>query len=205
MATIPSIKGSVLAGHAEILKKLLDTRPLDRATLESRFEPGDLDLLRGRISAASWYDIRIYTRMMEFLRDYEGDGSNQYLVNSGIRTAENLIRSGIYQQFEYLQRTQLNSKSSPQERFAAFGRDLRLLITVNGSLLNFSANELLEDPDHALRYVIQHRDAEHYPEVLCWTTQGFTNRMAEEHGNPDLWFWERPRRDLLWFRMNRSV
>lgn len=91
------------------------------------------------------------------------------------------------------------------ERFVAFGRDLRLLMTVNESILNFSPNELVEDPDHELRHVIQHRDAEHYPEVLCWTTQGFCNRMAAEHGAPDLWFWERPGRDVVWFRMNRSV
>jgi hypothetical protein len=205
MATIPSIKGSVFAGHAEILKKFIDTHPLDSATLESRFEPGDLELLSRSIPAASWYDIRIYTRIMEFLRDYEGNGSNQYLINSGMRSAESLIRSGMYQQFEYLQRTQLNAQSNERDRFVAFGRDLRLLMTVNQSILNFSPNELLEDPDHELRHIIQHIDAEHYPEVLCWTTQGFCNRMAAEHGNPDLWFWERPSRDLVWFRMNRSL
>ena len=205
MATIPSIKGSVVAGHAEILKKFLETHPVDAATLESHFEPGDLEVLRGPIAAASWYDIRIYTRMLEFLRDHEGNGSNQYLVNAGMRSAENLIRSGTYQQMDYLRRTQLNTKSSAHERFVAFGRDLRLLITVAGSILNFAPSELKKDLDHELRYIIQHADAEYFPEVVCWTTQGLCNRMAEEHGNPDLWFWERPRRDLVWFRMNRSV
>jgi len=205
MATIPSIKGSVFAGHAEILKKYLDTHPMDPATLESRFEPGDLKLVSGPITAATWYDIRIYTRILEFLRDYEGNGSNQYLVNSGMRSAENLIRSGTYQQMDYLRRTQVNAKSSERDRFVAFGRDLRLLMTVTQSLLNFASNELIEDPNHELRYIMQRSDAEHYPEVLCWTTQGFCNRMAAEHGNPDLWFWERPRLDLVWFRMNRSV
>ena len=90
MAAIPSIKGAVLAGHAEVLKKYLDTHSLDPATLESRFEPGDLELLKRPIAAASWYDIRIYARLVEFLRDYEGNGSNQYLVNSGVRSAEGL-------------------------------------------------------------------------------------------------------------------
>ena len=64
---------------------------------------------------------------------------------------------------------------------------------------------MIEDPDHELRYIIQYPDAEAFPEVLCWTTLGFTNRMAAEHGNPDLWYWERPRPDLVWYRMNRSV
>ena len=205
MATTPSIKGSVVMGHAELLKKFIDTHSVDAATLERHFEPGDLELLSGPISAISWYDIRSYARMLEFLRDHEGNGSNQYLVNSGMRSAENLIRSGTYQQMDYLRRTQLNTKSDAHERFVAFGRDLRLLMTVSGSILNFSPSELVQDPDHEFRYIIQHRDAEHFPEVLCWTTQGLCNRMAEEHGNPDLWYWERPSLDLLWFRMNRSV
>jgi len=206
MAAIPSIKGSVMAGRAEILKKFLDTHRVDAATLESRFEPGDLKLLLEQpIAAATWYDIRIYARMQEFLRDFEGNGSNQYLIDSGMRSAENLIRAGTYQQMDYLQRTQHSSKSSEEERFAAFGRDLRLLITVSHSILNFAPSEVIEDPDHKLRYIIQHTDAKDYPEVLCWTNQGFTNRMAEEHGSPNLWYWERPRRDFVWFRMNRSV
>lgn len=205
MATIPSIKGSVFAGHAEILKKYLEKHSVDAATLESRFEPGDLELVNGTIMAANWCDIRIYTRVLEFLRDYDGNGSNQYLVNAGIRSAENLIRSGMYQQFDYLQRVQVTDKSDETERSVAFRRDLRLLITVSQSILNFAPMHLLEDPDHELRYVLEHREAEHFPEVLCWTTQGFCNRMAAEHGVVDLWFWERPSRNRVWFRMNRSV
>ena len=206
MAAIPSIKGSVMAGRAEILKKFLDANPVDAATLESRFEPGDLKLLLEQpIASARWYDIRIYARMQEFLRDFEGNGSNQYLVDSGMRSAESLIRAGTYQQMDYLRRTQHSSKSSEEERFAAFGRDLRLLITVSYSILNFAPCEVIEDPNHELRHIIQHTDAKDYPEVLCWTNQGFTNRMAAEHGSPNLWYWERPRRDLVWFRMNRSV
>ena len=64
MAAIPSIKGSVLAGHVEVLKKYLDTHPVDAATLQGRFEPGDLKLLDQTIPAASWYDVRIHTRIM---------------------------------------------------------------------------------------------------------------------------------------------
>jgi hypothetical protein len=30
--------------------------------------------------------------------------------------------------------------------------------------------------------------------------------MAEEHGgSTDLWYWERPRRELVIFRMNREI
>jgi len=205
MATIPSIKGSVFAVHAETLKKYLEKHPVDAATLESRFQPGDLELVNGTIMATQWIDVRIYARLLEFLRDYEGNGSNQYLINTGMRSAENLIRSGMYQQMEYLQRTQLMGKTDETERSEAFGRDLRLLTSVSQSIINFARSKVAKDPDHELRWIMEHVDAEAYPEVMCWTTQGFCNRMAAEHGVPDLWFWERPSRNLLWFRMNRSV
>jgi hypothetical protein len=29
--------------------------------------------------------------------------------------------------------------------------------------------------------------------------------MAEEHGDPDLWYWERPSEDEVRFRMRREV
>ena len=60
----------------------------------------------------------------------------------------------------------------------------------------------VEDVD---RWMLVHSQAEAYPEVLCWTTLGFCNRMAEEHGAPGLWYWERPQPDLVRFRMNRAV
>jgi hypothetical protein len=44
-----------------------------------------------------------------------------------------------------------------------------------------------------------------FPEVLCWTSQGFCNRMAEEHQTPDLWRWNRLRPDLVQFRMQYSL
>jgi len=205
LSIVPSIRGSVLAGHAEVLKKYLDTHEVDPAVLERRFEPGDLEVLSGWIHPVTLYDIRLYARLLEFIRDYPGEGSNDYLVAAGRRSADNMIRSGVYPEFEYLRRTELVGRITPQDRVVAFGRDLRQLITINEAMLNFSPNHLIVDPDHGDRYVIEHIEADAYPEVLCWTTTGFCNRMAEEHGTPDLWYWERPRHDVVWYRMNRRV
>jgi hypothetical protein len=202
MTMLPSIKGSVVAGHAEVLQKYLASRTLDPAGLERYFRPGDLELLAGPIVATEWYDISMYRRLLEFLRDYPGEGDNDYLIAAGRRSAEALIRAGIYQQMEYLRRTQHSSVDDPRERFLAFGRDLRLLCSLSQSILNFVKAEVVVDPDHPDRWVQEYRDARDYPEVLCWTTQGFCNRMAEEHGSPDLWRWQRLSPQLLQFRMN---
>jgi hypothetical protein len=205
MARIPSIKGSIVASHAEVLQKYLAKAHVPASVLARRFEPGELELLAGPIEATRWYDIRLYTRLLEFLRDYPGERSNQYLIDAGRRSAENLIRAGIHQQLEYLRRTQHKERIDAAERFAAFGRDLRLLSSITGSILNFSEVTVVQDPEHALRWMLQRADAREFPEVLCWSTQGFSNRMAEEHGAPDLWRWERPEPDVVRYRMNREV
>ena len=205
MARIPSIKGSIVASHAEVLQKYLAEAQVPASTLARRFEPGDLEIFAGPIDAARWYDIRLYKRLLEFLRDYPGEGDNQYLIDAGRRTAENLIRAGIHQQLEYLRRTQHKERIDAAERFAAFGRDLRLLSSITGSILNFSDVAVVRDPEHSLRWILRRADAREFPDVLCWTTQGFSNRMAEEHGSPNLWYWERPDPDTVQYRMNREV
>jgi hypothetical protein len=205
MASTPSIKGSVVAGHAEVLQKYLASRTLDPAILERRFRPGELEILARPIRSTEWYDIGMYQRLLEFLRDYPGNGDDAYLIAAGRRSAEALIRAGMYQQMEYLSRTQQSTKVEARERFVAFGRDLRLLCSITQSILNFVRTEVVVDPDHPDRWMQEMRDVAAYPEVLCWTTQGFSNRMAEEHGTPDLWRWERPARDLVRFRMTYSL
>jgi hypothetical protein len=201
----PSIKGSIVAGHVEVMQKYISTAQLDEATLLQRFERSELDLLAGPIDPYSWYDISLYKRLLEFLRDHPGEGRNDYLIDAGRRSAENLIRAGIHQQLEYLRRTQHSGFDDVRERSQAFGRDLRLLNTISATIVNFSESLVEPDPEHELRWMISKTDAVDYPEVLCWSTQGFINRMAEEHGAPDLWYWERPSVDVVHFRMNREV
>ena len=201
----PSIRGAVLAGHAEVFVKHLESHHVDPRTLRLRFLPDDLEVLRGWVHPTAWYDIGLYTRLLEFLRDEAGHGDDQYLIDAGRRSAENMIRAAVYPQFEFLRRLESSGRATAPERFVAFGRDLRHLITINEAMLNFASNHVILDPEHADRYVIEHVDAAAYPEVLCWTTQGFCNRMAEEHGAPDLWIWERPSRDRVWYRMVRPL
>jgi hypothetical protein len=205
MAGTPSIKGSVVNGHAEALAKYLAANPVDRETLARRFPDGELELLSRPISTGGWYELSMYQRLLEFMRDYPGQGSNEYLLEAGTRSAEALIRAGFYQQMEYLRRTQVSSRESAAERFEAFGRDLRLLATLTASIMNFATARVELDAEHADRWMIVYECTAPFPEVLCWTTQGFCNRMAEEHGAPELWRWERRRADLVLLRMQYSL
>jgi hypothetical protein len=205
MADIPSIKGSVFLGHFDFLSKLVECGEISREELENHLLPKDLALFDEPIRVTAWYDIRSYARVLELLRDVAGEGSNDFLLERGAATAERLLYSGIYPQFEYLKRTQMQSASTPRDRYLAFGRDLRLLATLNDSVLNFGQQRVEEDPEHADRWMLVMSDAGPFPEVLCWTNQGFNNRMAQEHGCPELWYWERPQPDLIRFRMKYSL
>jgi hypothetical protein len=205
MGAIPSIKGSVFASVVEDVRKLLARGDVSRQAALRWLQPDDLTLLEGEVFVSHWYDIRIYSRLSELLRDVEGDGDNEFLREKGRETARRLLEAGLYAQLEYLQRAGVSKATDSRERTEAFGRDLRLLTTLSGSILNFSRWLPKPDPDRADRYVIEVSDAKDMPEALCWRSDGFVNEMAQNHGDKDLWTWERPRQDLVLFRMTRSL
>ena len=90
-------------------------------------------------------------------------------------------------------------------RFEAYGRDLKLLVTLSQSLLNFSTWTVVPDPDHGDRYRIEVRDAADFPDVLGWSTEGLIDAMAEVHGMSGLWRWKRISPDFVVLRMVRPV
>lgn len=204
MAAIPSIKGSVFSAVVEDVNKLLAGDALDRREAARWLRADDIGLLGQEIVVSHWYDIRAYTRMNELLRDVAGGGSNEYLRERGRDTARRLLEAGFYAQLEYLQRAEVSRRTDPQARFEAFGRDLRLLATISGSILNFSQWTPRSESD-ARRYRIEVSQARDFPEVLCWRSDGFVNEMAHRHGDSDLWCWERPAADLVVFRMTRDI
>jgi hypothetical protein len=205
MPSVPSIKGAAFGFVVEKTMKLVSAGEISRSELTRRLPPGGLELLDLPIRFVGWYDIRLYACLMELLRDVAGQGKNDYLVQHGGEAAERLLQKGLYQQMEYLKRMKLGKETDPHTRYQAFGRDLRLLVSIGPSILNFGHQRVKDDPEHADRYMLEISEASAYPEVLCWTTQGFNNRMAAAHDDPDLWRWERPRPDLVRYRMTRSV
>lgn len=204
MSSTPSIKGSVFAAVVEDVNKLVSSGKLEESELERWLRPEDLRQLGQEVLVSSWYDIGMYARMNELLRDVAGEGSNEYLREGGRRTARRLLESGLYAQLEYLHRTELQRAEGAQARFEAFGRDLRKLASLSRSILNFSTWTVKPEEDGE-RYRIEVSDAQDFPEVLCWRSDGFVNEMATQHGDVALWSWKRPSRDLVVFRMVRSV
>jgi hypothetical protein len=204
--TIPSIKGRILSVAIEDAQKLVAAGTVKRGELERWLRPEDLALFEKPLAPVDWYDIRSYARVCELLRDVEGEGRDEYLHARGFRTGERLLEGGLYAQLEYVTRMKVGSLREPIDRYQAFGRDLKLLVTISSSIMNFSKWSSRPDEDHELRYVIDVTEAADFPEVLGWTSLGFVNCMARAGGGgDDVWRWERVDAENLAFRMNRPL
>jgi hypothetical protein len=189
----------------EAIHKLVEKRGLSEYELSRWLQPEDIALLGNRVQIALWYDIQSFARMNELLRDVEGGGSNEYLRKRGRASARALLEAGIYEQLEYLHRTQVASANDARSRFESFGRDLRVLTTLSGSIYNFSCWTAKPDDTRVGHYRIEVSEAASFPEIACWRSDGFLNEMADCHGHPELWRWERPTPELILFLTNRPV
>jgi hypothetical protein len=205
MASIPSIKGSVFAGVVDDVNKLIATGRASRKDAARWLQASDFALLEEPVVITRWYDIQVYARMGELLREIAGDGSNEYLRSQGRQTARRLLEAGLYSQLEYLHRTEVSNAVDGPARVSAFGRDLRMLTTLSASILNFSKWTSRPDPEQAARYRIEISEAKDFPEVLAWRSDGFVNEMAALHGNSEMWTWQRVSPDRIVFRMLRDI
>ena len=205
MAAKPSVKGSLLAETVENARKLLEEGSLSRSELEARLRPGDLALFDEPTNVSRWYDLEFYQRLAELLHDLEGGPRDEYFRKKGFARGRRLMEAGLYQQMEYAERSRLARERDPKARFEAYGRDLKLFVTLSGAILNFSRWSVVRDPDHADRYRIEVRDAVAFPDFMGLGSEGLINAMASRHGLHDIWRYERIAPDFVVFRMLEPV
>jgi len=204
VAAIPSVKGSVFVAIVEDVQKLLAAGKLRREELGRWLQPRDLGHLDAPIHAHEWYDVRVYARMSELLRDVEGGGRNEYLVRRGSRTAKRLLDAGLYAQLDYLKTASFGRKDEAAERHAALGRDLARTTSLSANILNFGKWEAKPDPKNPKRWIMEVTGARDYPDPLAWASCGFSNELSRVKNQPDLWAWDRPEPDRIVFRMTRD-
>lgn len=197
--TQPSIKGIVLSNLINDVAALQASGKISAEEIEARLEKSDLDLLENKPKSTDWVPIDHYRRLSELLWEIEGKRSPAYLERRGRASAELVLASGIYQQVEFL-----------KERYDASDlknarASLNLVVTLQGSLINFGNWQVEEDPKYADRLQIRITEATHFPEALCHAMVGFLNRMAETRSTSTKWYFERTGRDLLAFRMSLPI
>lgn len=205
MAEKPSVKGSLVAGAIETVRKLLEEGELSAGELAARLGPEDLALLEEPPNVSRWYDLEFHERLAELLYDLEGGPREEYFRKKGFARGQKLIEAGLYQQMEYTGRSQVSRELDPRARFEAYGRDLKLFVTLSSVILNFSRWSVARDPDHDDRYRIEVRDAADFPDFMGWGSEGLINAMASRHGLREIWRYERIAPDFVVFRMLRPV
>jgi hypothetical protein len=205
MSAPPSIKGTAFANVVSELHELVATGKVTREVLARRLGPTDLAIIDQPIQPSGWYEIRLYGELATLMEEVAGgpDFSRQ----RGARSAELLLKAGIYQQLEYVRTggVRLERQRDAEGRFAAFGRDLRLITTFASSMHNHSQWEVKVDPEDSDRWMIEVTEAGAFPDAFIRGNEGFINRMSAEAGLKDLWRGERPRADLIRYRMTRAL
>jgi hypothetical protein len=205
MAEKPSVKGSVVAETIENARKLLEEGSLSQADLEAALRPEDLALFEEPTNVSKWYDMEFYRRLAELLHEVDGGPRDEYFRKKGFDRGHKLIEAGLYQQMEYVRRPKVAREQDPKARSEAYGRDLKLFVTLSGAILNFSRWSVAPDPDYPDRYQIEVRDAAAFPDFMGWGSEGLINAMASRHGLDDIWRYERIAPDFVVFRMLRPV
>jgi hypothetical protein len=203
----PAIKGTLFSAVVDDLNRLVERGRISPEMLESRLEPRDIARLDEKINAASWYDIHSYHRMVELLCEVEGGGRESYWFERGIRAARRLLDAGIYHQMDYLGRTMVRGEIDPTARFNAFAKDMRLLLTIHASMLNFGDWSCVVDPDHGDRYRVEIRGVAGIPDGLFFAAAGMFSGMSEvsRAKSSRYWEFERINPDFVVLRMTGPV
>jgi hypothetical protein len=195
----PAIKGVVLTNLVEDVQALCDSGRIAPEELEARLDEDDRALLESKPGSTDWVPIDRYRRLSELLWDVVGNRSPTYLERRGRASAELVLAAGLYRQVEFLQERYDTSD------LRAARASLELVVTLQGSLINFGEWKVEDDADHGDRLQIVIDRAEAFPDVLCHSMVGFLNRLAETRSNASKWYFERPSRDVLRFRMRLAA
>jgi len=199
-----AIKGTLFATLVDEVNTAVEAGRISRETLDQDLLPEDLDLLEQKIATVGWYDIHAYHRLAGLLWQLEAPGDDRYWFERGRRAAKRLIESGIYQQLDYLGRTESSQVEEREEKFKAFGRDMKLLMTLQAAMVNYGDWQCVPDPDHELQYQVEIRGVEDIPDGVFKATAGVFTALGEGRKSAG-WYFERPEKGLVLIRMSRPL
>jgi len=205
----PSVKGSLFQGAIDDLARLRRVGRVSDEQIEARLAAEDLAFLETNVSAASWYPMDAYARMIQLLGDVEGTGKDSYFVERGRANARRLMKAGLYQQLAFLSRWGDSARGGDEEPalIADYASKLRMVVSLASSIYNVGKWVVEPDPEHPGRVRIAVREASPYSEPMRLAIEGFYNECARvgREGPVELYISERPSRDVILLRMTRDI
>lgn len=196
----PAIKGVLFAAVVDDLSAAVEDGLLSRTAIEAALEVSDLALLDEKINAISWYDIFAYHRILDLLCQTTNKDSHTFYFDRGVHAAKRLRDSGLYQQLDYLGRIEASHLDDPQAKFEAFGRDMRLILTLHVSMLNFGDWSVVPDPDAERCYRVVAKNVAQIPDGVFIAACGLFNGLASDSSGGQ-WEYERSDRDVVVIKM----
>lgn len=207
----PSVKGTIIDAVVQNLIRLREAGRVTDEQLEVRLEADELALLEGKVNTAAWYPMTSYTRILTLLGEVEGDGNPVYFIDRGRANARHLMEGGLYEQLAFLTRwTESLKQGSVDEAnmIRTYASKLKIVVSLASTIYNVGKWVVEDDEDHPDRVRIAVREAADYSEPMRLAAEGFLNECGKVRGRvggADLYVSERPRPDLILFRMNRDI
>lgn len=166
----PCVKGTALALLIDEARLSLNLRKLPRSELQSLSHRAQ-ELVEHGVVPSEWYPVRHYAEMAELLCATSGLEPESYLRALGEKDFVRLRREMTYRQLSYL------SQVDVERTLDAKLHDSRLIVSMMGSIFNFSRWAPAPDPINPKHMVIRVTDAEYVPEAFRILTEGFQTTM----------------------------
>lgn len=165
---MPCIKGIALQSVTEDVHRLRLAKQIQESDIEARLKPDDMRHLDEMTVPGLWYPMGVYAGLLELLRDVEGGGRDEYLIERGVRAAERLMQVGAY-------RHVLQSAARWGERAG------EAMIQLASAFYNFTVWTLSHEESHDA-YVLEVSEAQDFPNAARYTAQGFVQVLFEHMG-----------------------
>jgi hypothetical protein len=190
MATIPSIKGSLLQMLVWQVEELLESGSLARSELESLLEPRDLAILGSSVVASGWYPIEIHNRLAELLLERRWQGRVEDMRAESLEASEEFISQKAYAVYQ--------QQAARQEERAG-----EIITALSRLVFNFSrwhfVGSLHED------WRIEVREAAPFSDAVLITIEAFFERVFSNLlGAPVAVSMHRPEPDRVVFHGKRG-
>lgn len=193
-----AIKGLAISSLVGDVRELVGAGGISEAEIGKQLVAEDLALLDEELDPFGWYPIECYERLTNALLHLTENDGIPWLRQRGAAAAGRLLEGGLYQQLDSLRD---GFSWTPENSLAR----MRLIVTLQGSLLNFSQWQVEADPDHEQRLRIVVTEAGAYPEVLRHVTDGFINGCDDAAGGGHAWESERVAPDRIVIRMDSDL
>jgi hypothetical protein len=191
----PAVKGNLVLGAVVAARRHRDQGRISVEALEARLSAETLHLIDQKIAIASWYPIQAFTELIDLNWELGGRRDPEFMRKEGVRSADRLFVSGIYQQLNFAESA---AKVTSRDELL---RQSRLITSITASLYNFLETSVGVDGERTNVLRIVYANASLFCEALRFSTEGFMNHINERQKSARRWTSERPAPDRVVFRM----